>query len=542
MEVYRGRWRGTTGQARVRPASTSRPRRCAVIALRTSTAAMPLSWPEAVRAAEQHTLRGVPLTEISDDSRTVRPGAIFVAHRGRQVDGHAFIGAALAAGARMVVAEQPVECEAPLCVVPDGRRGLSALAAAWFGHPARQLRMVGVTGTNGKTTTVQLAAAILEAMGLHACRIGTLGVQGRGGGPAAMPWTTPSAIPLHAALAQEIAGGTDACVMEVSAQGLSQARVADCAFDVGAITNFARDHREFYRSEEEYVQAKATLFRQLRAGDKPATAVLNGAVRHLAVFREACGVPILEYGEGGAVRALSVRRQGLDGTRLVIRTPARPGGVLVQLHLAGAHNVDNALCAAAIGVALGASPEAIASGLQSVREVPGRLQHVSRGPVRTVVDYAHNPSGLRAVLRLLREATTGRLVVVMGARGQRDQGKRPLMGTIAAAFADQVVLTSDRPADEDPQAAAEPMRLAIADCGVPVRFVSDRLRALALAMEGRAAGDCVVALGKGQEPWEDDSEQAGWDDVAALEALQAEGGRAAAGSPLARAHPQPLRA
>lgn len=497
--------------------------RCPVIALDRSLDPNILAWPEVLRAAERHALAGGPLSQVGDDSRTVRPGAIFVAHGGPQTDGHGFIPEALAAGAALIVAERPVEASVPVCLVPDGRRALSALAAAWFGYPARRLRMVGITGTNGKTTTVQLAAAVLEAAGLHPSVVGTLGFQHRRDRPAEhLPWTTPPPVELHTWLAQEVDAGTDACVVEVSAQGISQSRVANCAFDVAAITNLARDHREYYASEEEYAEAKAGLFRQLRAVDKPARAVLNRDLPHLRLFRTACAVPIVEYGDGAQVRALSIRSHDLGGTDLLLGLPERPEGIPVRLRLAGRHNVDNSLCAAAIGSALGLAPEAIAAGLEAVRRVPGRLQPVGNGDVRVLVDYAHNPAGLRVLLRLLRTSTPGRLVVVMGARGQRDRGKRFAMGCIVAAFADRVVLTSDRPSGEDPQQAAEPMRLAVADCGVPVSFVADRLQAMALALEGCRAGDCVVAVGKGEEPWEGDSARDGLSDVTALEALQAE--------------------
>ncbi len=520
----------------------SRHGRCTTIASRTSSHAGNLTWDELVSAAERHSFRGLPLSEISNDSRTIRAGAIFVAHRGRQADGHTFIADALAAGARLVVAERPVRCPVPVSVVPDGRRALSALAANWFGHPARRMHMVGVTGTNGKTTTVHLVASILEAAGLSPCTVGTLGFRRGGHTTALLPWTTPPPVQLHSGLAEQLEAGADACILEVSAQGVSEARVADCSFEVAAITNLTRDHREYYDSAQEYLEAKLGLFRLLETSARPAVAVLNRALPQLDLFRGACGVPVVEYGDGAEVRALAVRPEGLEGTQLVLHLPGRPRGVPLRLHLPGPHNVENALCAAAIGTAMGLHAEEIAAGLQQVHDVPGRLQDVSRGGVRVVVDYAHNPAGLRALLRLLRTSAVGRLVVVMGARGRRDQGKRSLMGGVAASFADLVVLTSDRPAGEDPEEAAAPMRAAIADCGVPVRFVPDRLQALELALDGRVPGDVVVAVGKGEEPWEGDSAEPGWDDVSALRALQAEGGLAEATVQRARLFPRSVGA
>ncbi len=480
------------------------------------------TWSEVVAAAERHRFGAAELTMISDDSRRVRPGTLFVAHGGAQADGHAFIPQAVAHGAALIVAEHPLASPVPVCVVADGRRALSRLAAAWSGYPARRLRMVGVTGTNGKTTTVQLAAAVLEAAGYRPCLVGTLGFQSRRGQSALpLPWTTPPPVALHTWLAEEARNGADACVMEVSAQAISQERVRDCEFDVAAITNLTRDHGEYYNSSEEYARAKARLFRDLDRQDKPARAVLYSELPHRSLFVDACAVPALEFGPGAAVRAVAVRSRGLDGTDLRIRLPERPEGLNVRLGLPGQYNVENALCAAAIGSALGLDAEAIAEGLAVVRSVPGRLHPVVAGDVRILVDYAHNPAGLRVLLRLLRAATPGRLVVVMGARGQRDRGKRFTMGCVAAAFADMVVLTSDRPAGEDPEAAAELMRMAIMDCGVPVTFIADRFQALARAVDGRRPGDCVVAVGKGEEEWEGDSALGDVNDVSGLRALWA---------------------
>lgn len=479
-----------------------------------------LTWPQVLAAVDRRRLGTIPLSLVCDDSREVRPGAIFVAHRGVRLDGHAFIGDAQARGAALIVAEHPVPGPIPCCVVADGRKAVSALAAAWFGHPDQRLRLVGITGTNGKTTTAHLTAAVLAAAGLKAGVAGTLGLQHRPGEISPpLPWTTPPAVALHRWLAAEVRAGSDACVVEVSAQALSQRRVHDCAFDVGAITNLAREHGEFYASADAYAAAKAGLFRRLGALGKPAWAVRPAVLPYPDLFEAASTVPCLRFGPGGEVRALEVRPRGLAGTDLRIALPACSEGVTVALRLPGAHNVENALCAAAVGAALGIDPPVIAAGLEAVAAVPGRLQAVAAGGVRVLVDYAHNPAGLRALLRLLRAETPGRLVVVMGARGQRDRGKRFTMGCVAAAFADLIVLTSDRPAGEDPEEAYELMRMAVTDCGVPVIGFPDRYTALEVAMRGREAGDCVVAVGKGEEAWEGDSVHRDLNDVRALAAI-----------------------
>jgi UDP-N-acetylmuramoyl-L-alanyl-D-glutamate--2,6-diaminopimelate ligase len=483
-------------------------------------------WAEVLDAAARHTFRGRPLTHLTDDARAVRPGSIFVARRGFAADGHDFIPEAVARGAAVLVAERPVRAAPPVCRVPDGRRALSSLADAWWGHPSRRLRVIGVTGTNGKTTTTWLLASILAAAGLSPCIVGNLGFVLRGRRRARLPWTTPPPVELHGLLAEARALGSDAAVLEVSAQSLSQARVADLAFDAAAITNLSREHGEYYADAAAYREAKLSLFRLLGRGDKPARAVLNGSLPDLARFREAAAVPTLTYGPDGEVRAVEVRSRGLLGNDLALALPAAGGSeevLRLRLRLPGPFNVENALCAAALACALGVPAEAVAAGLGRLRHVPGRMQTVQRAPFRAVADYAHNPAGLRAVLGALRRATPGRLALVMGARGRRERGKRQLMGAVAAAFCDRVILTSDRPAGEDPAEAAEPMRRAVADVGVAVSFERDRFRALQTALVGLRPGDCAVAVGKGDEPWgEDDSAEPGpLDDVAALRRLLA---------------------
>jgi UDP-N-acetylmuramoyl-L-alanyl-D-glutamate--2,6-diaminopimelate ligase len=474
-------------------------------------------WRALLGAASRRAWNGTPLAGLSEDSREVGPGWIFVAHGGQQTDGHRYIADAAAAGAALVVCERPQPCPVPICVVGDARAALSELAAAWFRNPARHMRLIGVTGTNGKTSTAALTAAVLSAAGFHPCTIGTLGVRLRDQTLRELPWTTPPPVQLHGALAEALAAGADSCVMEVSAQAVSQNRVADCPFEVAAITNLSREHFEYYADRDAYVQAKADLFRHLaRRPGRPGIGVLNRRLEDLATFRKACPGPTVEYGPGGDIEVVSTQPRALAGTDIAVRWPGRAAPVGMRVRLPGDHNVENAVCAAAVAAALDLPPSAAAAGVAAVHSVAGRLEQVVRRPVRVIVDYAHNPAGLRALLQLLRRSTRGRLLVVMGARGGRDPGKRPLMGAIVAAFADQVVLTSDRPAPEDPAGAAEPMRRAVHDCGVPVRFVRDRLEAFQEALAGRSPGDCVVAVGKGRERWIGDSATAGLDDVSAF--------------------------
>ncbi len=470
---------------------------------------------EVVAAAECRRWRGAAISGLTDDSRAVQAGGIFVALRGLRTDGHEHVGEAVARGAALIVCEAEVPFGVPSCRVAAGRAALSALADAWYGHPSRHLRVVGVTGTTGKTTTAWLTAGLLRAAGMATGVLGTAGAVLADGQRQAVAWTTPPPMVLHGLLADAVAQGLAAVVMEVSAQGIAQARVEDCAFDVAALTNLSREHGEYFADLESYRAAKVALFRGLGRQGKAARAVLNAALPDVGVFRAACAVPRVEYGSGGEVAALRMQARGMEGTDLVV---GLPGGesVRARLPLPGRHNVENALCAVAVGSALGLGRQALAEGLEGARAVPGRLQEIQRGPWRVVVDYAHTPAGLRGVLGFLRPITAGHLVLVMGARGGRDQGKRPLMGAVAAALCDEVILTADRPDPEDAAEAAEPMLRAVAGVGVPVRFVRDRWQALQAVLGEREAGDCVVVAGKGDEPWLNDADgDLPGDDVAA---------------------------
>jgi UDP-N-acetylmuramoyl-L-alanyl-D-glutamate--2,6-diaminopimelate ligase len=464
-----------------------------------------VTWQQALAAAGQRRFRGVELSGLTDDSRDVTPGGVFIALRGLAADGHAHIGEAVSRGAALVVCEADVACGVPTCRVPSGREALSELADAWFGQPSRHLRVVGVTGTAGKTTTAWLTAAVLRAAGLSTGVLGTAGAVLADGQRRPMPWTTPPPMVLHGLLAEGRAQGLQAMVMEVSAQGSAQARVDHCAFDVAAVTNLSREHGEYFADAASYRAAKLRLFERLGRFGKPAAAVLNTTLLDLGAFRGACSVPRTEYGPGGAVEVTRAQLRGMDGTDLLL---SLPGGeeLRTRLPLPGRHNIENALCAVAVGCALGLPRQALADGLAAARPVPGRLQEIQRAPWRVIVDYAHTPAGLRGVLGFLRPITAGRLLLVMGARGGRDQGKRPLMGAVAAALCDEVILTSDRPDPEEPAAAAAPMLEAVSGVGVPARFVRDRWQALQMALSGRSAGDCVVVAGKGDEPWLNDAE------------------------------------
>jgi len=435
---------------------------------------------------------------IVDDSRRVGPDAIFVAVRGERSDGHAFLAAAVAAGARTVVVDEayaqahgPVDGAATV-VVADTRRALSRLAAAYFGYPARALRMVGVTGTNGKTTVTHLIAAIFEAAGIPAGFIGTLGAHGAGA-MWSLDNTTPLALELQGLLAAMRDRGVRAVAMEVSSHALALDRVADIEFEIGALTNVTRDHLDFHETFEAYAAAKRSLFEHAANAVFGIDDALGAA---WALELERAGRPATTYGfsSDAQLRAtnVAVHASGsafdVDGRHFTLRLPAR-------------FNVQNALAALAVARVAGIPDEVSARALAAFEGVPGRMERIEGDGIGVLVDYAHTPDALEGVLRAARETTPGRLVVVFGCGGDRDRGKRPQMGRIASELADRAFVTSDNPRGEDPQAIVADIVAGIGNLE-RVRIVVDRRAAIRRAIAEAAAGDVVVVAGKGHETYQ----------------------------------------
>jgi UDP-N-acetylmuramoyl-L-alanyl-D-glutamate--2,6-diaminopimelate ligase len=421
---------------------------------------------------------GVEVTSITHDSRSAGPGSLFACVRGATTDGHDHAPAAVASGAVALVSDRVVDVAAPQVVVDDVRAALGPLADALWGHPSRDLRVVGVTGTNGKTTTVALLAAVFESHGWRTATIGTL-TQAR---------TTPEAPQLQARLAEMRDGGVSTVAMEVSSHALVQHRVAAVAFDAAVFTNLTQDHLDYHGDMDSYFEAKARLFEPGVA----AVAVINGDDpwgRRLVERVEASGRKPLVYRRSDA-HDLEVKPAGSTFTW---------SGKRISLNLGGRFNVDNALAAATTAGALGVPLDHIAAGLSSAGAVRGRFQAIDAGQDFTViVDYAHTPDGLRQALSAARELTAGRLIVVFGAGGERDQAKRPLMGQVASALADLVVVTSDNPRRENPQAIIDSIVSAATGPGA-VQQVADRAEAIRTALSVAAPGDVVVVAGKGHE-------------------------------------------
>ena len=460
----------------------------------------------------------VAVTGVTLDSRGVRRGDLWVAAPGASTHGARFAPTAVERGAVAVLtdADGARRCRTdlgdplpvPVLVVASPRRALGHLAAPVYGDPTTGLRLLGVTGTQGKTTTTRLAEGALQAVGVRAGVIGTVGTR-VAGEEVASALTTPEAPELHALFAVMRERGVEACAMEVSSHALVMGRVDGVRFDVAAFTNLGRDHLDFHADVEDYFAAKASLF----APDRTRSALVNlddpWGRRLVTRLHDDGRVPVRTFSVGGTAdwRAEDVVATA-SGSAFTVRTP-EDRRVEVQVRLPGRFNVSNALCAVAGLVELGYPVEDVARGLAAVTGVPGRLEVVDAGqPFLAVVDYAHKPDAVEAVLRDLRARTPGRLVVVLGAGGDRDRGKRPLMGEVAARWADVLVVTDDNPRSEDPAAVrhqvldgarhVEPRRAELHDVG-------DRRAAIGLAVTlaggaaGEAAGSTVAVLGKGHE-------------------------------------------
>ncbi|MGA0122005.1 MAG: UDP-N-acetylmuramoyl-L-alanyl-D-glutamate--2,6-diaminopimelate ligase [Gaiellales bacterium] len=428
-------------------------------------------------------LEGVDVVDLAYDSRRVVPGALFCCVPGLATDGHDHAVDAAARGAVALLVERPVAVELPQAVVGSVRAAMGPIADRLFGAPSAELAVLAVTGTNGKTTTAYLQHAILTAAGLPAGLLGT--VERRIGGVAEPAGrTTQEAIDLHRDLRRMVEAGDRACAMEVSSHALDQDRVGGVRFAAAAFTNLTRDHLDYHPDMEAYFAAKARLF----DGRCPRAANADDAYgrRLEAEVRFALDEPSAE------VRAEDVRL-GPDGSELRLRSPW--GDADVRLRLVGRFNVENALAAAATAGLAGIGLDAIRTGLASLSGVPGRMQVVGTRPA-VIVDYAHTPDALATVLATVRPLATGRVICVFGCGGDRDRGKRPEMARAACAGADRVLVTSDNPRSEDPDAIiADVMAGAAPNAAIE----ADRATAIRRAIAEAGPDDVVVVAGKGHE-------------------------------------------
>jgi UDP-N-acetylmuramoyl-L-alanyl-D-glutamate--2,6-diaminopimelate ligase len=461
-----------------------------------------------VEILEQRGDASLPVHAITDDSRAVTAGSLFVAVKGERVDGHRFVEQAIKAGAVAVVAQAAVASgPLPFVQVADSRKALGLLGSRFHGDPSARLKMIGVTGTNGKTTTTYLCKSLLEGIGRRVGLIGTVGYQiGQETLPASH--TTPGALDLQALLMKMVEGGLTDAVMEVSSHALALDRTAGCEYDVAVFTNLTQDHLDFHHTMDEYFEAKLRLFTGLAGGQKAGKrAIVNLDDPRGGAIRAACPVPVWGYAIKNQADLKAERvRLSLAGTAFTAATPA--GSFVVESRLVGEHNVYNLL--GAIGVALhsGATSDQVCEAASQITNVPGRFERVSSGQDFTVVvDYAHTEDALLRLLTAAQMLKTGRIITVFGCGGDRDRGKRPKMGRAAVEYSDVVILTSDNPRTEDPLAILHEVEIGVREAlerrnHVQYHMVPDRREAIGAAIHEARRDDMVLIAGKGHEDYQ----------------------------------------
>jgi UDP-N-acetylmuramoyl-L-alanyl-D-glutamate--2,6-diaminopimelate ligase len=423
----------------------------------------------------------VEVTGMTHDSRRASPGTLYACVRGEHHDGHEFAPAAVAAGATALLAEHRLELDVPQLIVDDARVAMGPVAAAVYGHPSGALTIVGITGTNGKTTTAHLLAAILRQAGRTTGVIGTL----------SGAHTTPEAPELQSTLATFRDDGHDAVVMEASSHALALHRVDGTHFAAAVFTNLGRDHLDLHGSAQAYFRAKARLF----TSELSEVGITNIDDAHGRLLRDAAPIRIVPF-------------SAIDATDVEVSAGSHAftwRGQRITVGLGGTFNVMNSLAAATTAAELGVEPDVVAAGLHAAGPVRGRFERVgvTEGDVSAVtvlVDYAHTPDGLEQALTAARSVARGRVIVVFGCGGDRDRAKRPLMGAVAAQVADLVVVTSDNPRSEPPGAIIDEVVAGVPAGGRErITVEPDRATAIAIALEAASAGDVVVVAGKGHE-------------------------------------------
>lgn len=433
------------------------------------------------------------IVDVHRDSRSVAPGTLFVAVRGETSDGHDFIDAAIARGAVAAIVEERTARDLPQIVVPDARAALGVAAATVHGHPADQMVVIGVTGTNGKTTVTHMIESIVAAAGRNPGLVGTIGAR-IGGRPIELARTTPEASDLQRLLAQMVTGGVDVAALEVSSHALALRRVSGVCFEVVAFTNLSQDHLDFHDDMEDYYLAKAALFvaecshHGVVWTDDPWGERLVGETQ----------IPVTTVGiESPADVTADSVSSGIEGSSFTMVIGDERHAV--SLPIPGRFNVANALIAAACVVAGGMSAGDAARGLSHLPPVPGRFELMPLdAPFTLIIDYAHSPDAIDAIITEVRALDPGRITVVIGAGGDRDTDKRPLMGA-AAARADRVILTADNPRSEDPAQIIADIAAGVPD-DVDLHIEPDRRKAIRRSLAQAGSGDVVLVLGKGHEP------------------------------------------
>jgi UDP-N-acetylmuramoyl-L-alanyl-D-glutamate--2,6-diaminopimelate ligase len=462
-------------------------------------------------------IAGVPIRSIAADldtevhglaydSRKVSSGFVFVAIRGMQTDGNRFVPQAIANGAGVIVSSlPPVEGGSASWVqVHDDREALAGLAAAFYRRPSEELRLTGITGTNGKTTTAYIVESILKAAGHRAALLGTIEYRGPGSVFSAER-TTPESLDLQQFFRQVVDAGWRYAVMEVSSHAIQLKRVSELRFEVAAFTNLSRDHLDFHGDMRSYFEQKKKLFQGLD-GVTPRVMILNYDDPHYSELSSIDPSRVISYGMESAADICPTKHEYVEeGTEAAFKTPM--GTIEIRSSLVGTPNLYNIGAAIGVAAGLGLPRDSVRKGIQDLPNVPGRFELIHRGqPFKVIVDYAHTDDALAKVLKFARELTSGKLMVVFGCGGDRDRTKRPLMGSTAANNSDFAIVTSDNPRSEDPAAIAAEVEQGLRRAGAALdsqyAICLDRREAIRLALARARPGDTVVIAGKGHEKYQ----------------------------------------
>ncbi|MBW7473653.1 UDP-N-acetylmuramoyl-L-alanyl-D-glutamate--2,6-diaminopimelate ligase [Paenibacillus oenotherae] len=449
------------------------------------------------------------INNIQIDSRKVAPGDLFLCLPGHTVDGHDFAPQAVEQGAAALVTERRLELAVPQLIVKDSRLAMAVISDYFFGQPSRKLKLIGVTGTNGKTTVTYLLERILTDAGFKPGVIGTIETR-YASTTVPMSGTTPEALHLQRYLADMAAAGTDYCAMEVSSHALEQGRTKGCRYRTAIFTNLTQDHLDYHGTMERYAAAKELLFSRLgntysESPNERSYAVLNGDDPASAAFAAATSAEVITYGvdQAADVRATDIR---ITAGGTFFRVETFRGNMDLTLRMAGKFNVYNALAAISAGLIEGLSLERMKQSLEALPGVPGRVEAVHGGqPFAVIVDYAHTPDGLENVLRAVKEFAAGRVICVFGCGGDRDRTKRPIMGQIAVRYADYAIVTSDNPRTEDPLRILADIEEGLVQAGVSqakYQLLADRRTAIQKAVEMASPDDVVLIAGKGHETYQ----------------------------------------
>jgi len=438
------------------------------------------------------------VTGIEYNSKDVKPGNIFFAIRGSKVDGADFISEAVENGAAMVVSERFIPISVPLLECAPVRRILAEVSGKYYGNPSRELRVIGVTGTNGKTSVCGMVRSIFEIAGISTAQFGTLG-HIIGDEFEETLNTTPESKEIQRLLRKALDYNCKAAVFEVSSHSLVQYRVHNVDFDIGVFTNLSSEHLDYHRDMEDYFRAKKRLFEYLRDAKK--TAIINMGDAYGRMLAEMDGLDVIGYGDyEGSDIYIKESVLKADGTKLKISTPH--GEMELRFRMAGRFNAENALAAVSVAVVSEIPFDKISEGLEQFNPPRGRMQRIDFGqPFKIYIDYAHTPDALRRLLKSVREFTEGRIIIVFGCGGDRDKSKRVPMAEVVSNLADLAILTSDNPRTEDPEKILDEVESGFRQ-GFEYSRLSDRKKAIKLALKSARKGDTVIIAGKGHENYQ----------------------------------------